>query len=152
MIWGSLTEGRSSISFKGWVCLLFWKSYISDIRKNQSGCLVQHSSFSWRAIDMLLWQKISPKKKELEVLWTKSNRLSGVGSWKIDVLNGKPFFGSDITQGDPEVGPWFCPWFITWVLVIFKEAISEITISKSGISSGYEKETPWDEELQDSYS
>jgi len=67
------------------------------------------------------------EKKKLEVLLNKSNRLSGVGSWEIDVLNGTVFW-SDITKEIREVDLDFVP-DLSMGISYFKEGDSRNTIS-----------------------
>ncbi len=84
------------------------------------------------------------EKKNLEDILTKSNKLAKIGSWEINLLNGKVFW-SDITKEIREVEPDFIP-TIEKGISKFKEGFHRNMIQQK-VQECIEKGTPWDEEL-----
>jgi PAS domain S-box-containing protein len=138
-----LTEVEAASHLKGESAYYFENRYISKSGKIIWFAWSSSSSPEERLIFAVA--KDITEKKKLEVLLNKSNRLSGVGSWEIDVLNGTVFW-SDITKEIREVDLDFVP-DLSMGISYFKEGDSRNTISNL-VSECIEKGTPWDEELQ----
>jgi PAS domain S-box-containing protein len=83
--------------------------------------------------------------KKLKDLLDKSNKLSKIGSWEIDVVKGSVYW-SDITKEIREADLDFDPDLSTG-MNYFKEGNSRETIFKI-VQECIENGTPWDEELQ----
>ncbi len=127
-----------------------WKDEYKYLKSNGIYAFVLDKGFVIRnkkgkAIKMVGSMRDITKRKTLQELLSKSNRLARIGSWEIDVLKNTVYWSS-VTKEIREAEPDFEP-DLTMGMHYFKKGKDRNTIKKrvkECIASG----TPWDEELQ----
>ncbi|MEO7121325.1 MAG: PAS domain S-box protein, partial [Ginsengibacter sp.] len=129
---------------------LHWKDEYRYLKANGKYAFVLDKGFLVRnkkgkAVKMVGSMRDITKRKRLEDLLNKSNKLARIGSWEIDVIKNTVYWSS-VTKEIREVEPDFEP-NLTMGMHDFKKG-KDKDIIKQRVKECMESGTPWDEELK----
>jgi PAS domain S-box-containing protein len=129
---------------------IFWKDEYRYLKANGNYAFVLDKGFVVRnkkgkAVKMVGSMRDITKRKTLQELLSKSNRLARIGSWEIDALKNTVYWSS-VTKEIREAEPDFEP-DLTMGMHYFKKGKDRNTIKKR-VKECKESGKPWDEELQ----